>query len=322
MRVLFGSFLAIVVSINGLIVLVASILVGIFSHFYFGIAVFVLGLLVIISSPKLNLKIGENQWSLGIPIFPGAKFFQIALLLTVFGSIAYAFLGEDIRDSSEDNFENSRAQKAMRDRIYIVSPSSYYWEKEGKWVILDNEMRAISLKERKEIPEGSSEIYLKMRLGDETGRFDGPVVWVSVLNIRKVSTPAPATGFNYSPPSAKVKKEAKKISEALEISFSPEQVVERDFHKEVPDKLLLVLDGFMQGDTFELAKDFSFRVRGDNPESWIFIGGLKVGSPIKGEIVELKKGMRFLISNGYSNIEFCSTGEQYEFSEFKIRKVL
>lgn len=296
---------------------IVLLIVTAYSTWAFGLAVGILSFLTIINSIRIK------DFPLA-PVFPGRGWSIFLLIVAIGSSITFRVMGKDLIDTYGDDFGNSKAKAAMRNKIYVVSPAYCYWEKENKWIVLDNETKAISLKERKDIPEGSGEIYLKMRLEDKIGRFDGPVIWVPILRVSKRSVPSDSSADVYLPPSARVKKEGeKKIGEALEISFSPEQVVARDIHKKAPDKLLLALDGFKQGETFELMEDFSFRVRGDNPESWILIGGLKVGLPIKGERVVLSKGQKYLIHNQSADFGiFSNGGEIYDFSQLKIRKVL
>ncbi len=321
-----SSFFSFVVSLNGFVVLAISLLLGFISNFYFGFAIFFLSFLVIVTSPELNVRVGENDWRFGIPVFPGKPFFRLALGLTVAGSILFAIFGEETLRPYQESFRLSKLQNATQQSVKLIKAGRVFFEERGQWDSI-SKTKGIFLGEEKTTQEG--ELVLRFRLqGDNPNRYNGPVVWVPILMVRKdtLSQNSQNSVVEIKNKSqleigkewwrTHFRKESSKI-----VKLTPEEVVREDLYGDSSDKLKLFIDGFENGDIIEFKEDFWVRTNGGKRQNTVLFADNKNIKSFRGD--KIPQGTRFHV-RGKSGVDllFFSEGRtQVDFSDLVLKKI-
>jgi hypothetical protein len=131
---IFTGFFSFVATLNGVVLIGLSVILGIFSNLLFGLGIFILGFLVLVTTPELNVKVGENDWTFGVPVFPGKGFIRLAFGVTIACSILFAiFAGESSQPLTLKGV-NFFSQKFGQSRIYLVEDSWVYY-RQGNEII-------------------------------------------------------------------------------------------------------------------------------------------------------------------------------------------
>ncbi|GEM_PF-6268169 len=321
-----------ILNINGAVAVVFGLIVWYFTTFLLGIVTIVLTCLIIITHPSLNIKIGQNDWRFGIPIFPGAGFFKFSLVLVLIYTSLVAFSGEELTDSYVRDLDFFRSKKVAEKRIEIIKPGGIFYIETRQWRKIDEKITGRFLNEQKETTTG--EKIRKYQLEGETKDvYDGLKVWVPILQtersnlfgdiFKKFSSKQEiATTKDLSAGEGKDKSDSldKNKNSVEAVCLSPEKVVLQDFHK-TPDKFMVNLgDYFRKGDLVEVFENFSLKVKNSQPESWMMIGGKPYPSIFENPAI-IRKGTRFVFLNKYINFGVYSNGAQSEFSGLKLRKI-
>ena len=318
-----------VLNVNGAVTVIFGLVVWYFTSFLLGIATIVLICLIIITHPKLNIKLGQNDWTFGIPIFPGAGFFKVSLALILLYTFFTVFLGEELTDSYIGDLNSFRSKKVAEKQIETITPGSIFYIKTRQWEKIDKKITGRFLNEEKETTTG--EKIRKYQLeGSTKGVYNGIEVWVPILQTERSSIFGDISK-NFlkkemmdkkSPPSGDGEKKSHSSDKNKNsiICLSSEEVVLQDFHQ-TSDKLMVNLgDYFQKGDLIEVVDDFSLQVENSQPESWMIIGG-RVYSSIFGNPAKIKKGTRFVFLDKQVNFGVYSNGDQFGFSGLKLRKI-
>lgn len=318
-----SGFLTFVVSVNGFVIILLSLLMGFFSHFAFGFAFFVLSFLVVITSPEFNLKIGENQWKFGIPVFPGTGFFRFALIMTVAGSIIFAIFGEETLRPYQETFRISKLQNATQQSVKSIKAGRIFFEEKGEWDSIF-ETKGIFLGEEKTTQEG--ELVLKFRLqGKDLNRYNGPVVWVPILMVGEAVSQKTQTSAIENKSQLEIGKEW--LSSLFEneffgvIKLTPEEVFKGDLYGDSPDKLKLFIAGFENGDVIEFQEDFWVKTNGEqNCETVLFADNKNIKS-FQGD--KIPRGTRFHVrgKQGVDLLFFSKGRTQVEFSTLVLKRI-
>ena len=333
-----GNSIGIVIVINLMALTLLSLLLGWFSASIFGLAFFVIGIFILITSPGLSW--GEKRFS--IPVFPGENFFKSALAAVVLLAVVYTTVGEVLVISWKGKADLIKTEMVFENKVFSIKPGVIFLDAEY------HQARKLVRKDRgfylsKKTSDPTRETLLKFRLGDFS---TGPIRWIPISLVEKpdkIEKQKDKQVFrgNESTLSRSNWKEVKDwfgssgkaepkppppepdpdLDKRTVIVFlTPEEIVKQDLHK-IPDKVLLTFSDIRKGDVIELVEDFSWQVAGENPQSWLFIGGKKAKIELVGSCQGLKKGTRLVFLTKHSNLSLISSGNQRGFSGLRFKKI-
>jgi len=331
-----GSSVSIVIVMNFMALTLLSLLLGWFSAPIFGLAFFVIGIFVLITSPGLNW--GEKRFS--VPVFPGKDFFKFALGIVVLLAVVYATVGEGLVSSWKGKADLKKTEMVFENKVFSIEPGIIFLDDEYQHPRrLVRKDRGFYLSEKTSDP--TRETLLKFRLGDFR---TGPIRWIPISLVEKPEKiekqkDKQVSRGNESILSRSNWKEVKdwfgssgkaepkprpsepaSVREIVIVSLTPMEIERQDLHKSW-SRLLLNFEELKKGDMIELIEDFSWQVAGENPQSWLFIGGKKAEIELVGSCQSLKKGTRFVFLGKHSNLALTSTGNQRGFSGLKFKKI-
>jgi hypothetical protein len=284
---------------------IALIFIGLskaFSFFFAG-AICLFAFLYFFS--KFKFEINGKEYSL--PIFPGPSFLKFALFAVIVTALVVQVFKLD-------------------NKVYVVERSwAYYFQGEKIKKELKNEEvllleKNINVGKRGDRGEQFSLVMLKNKDGIF---YQGVEVLVPTSALsKKIGKPNFfKKNFSYS-----LERGFKKLTDKPQpglVVLTPGDILRQDVHKTSSKRTMIVFEKFRKGDLVELVEDFSWEVSGENPTTWVRIGGEKAGDnfEIKGSRPILKRGTRFVFKNKYINLGLNSSGEQGGFSELKIKRI-
>ena len=156
-----GSSVSIVIVMNFMALTLLSLLLGWFSAPIFGLAFFVIGIFVLITSPGLNW--GEKRFS--VPVFPGKDFFKFALGIVVLLAVVYATVGEGLVSSWKGKADLKKTEMVFENKVFSIEPGIIFLDDEYQHPRrLVRKDRGFYLSEKTSDP--TRETLLKFRLGD------------------------------------------------------------------------------------------------------------------------------------------------------------
>jgi hypothetical protein len=271
--------------------------------------------LVLVTTPELNVRVGQNDWTFGVPVFPGKGFIRLAFGVTIVCSILFAvFAGESSQPLTLKGV-NFFSQKFGQSRIYRVEDSWVYYRQENKIVSKARVNREEVFLLETNIAIDDGEKFALVMFKNKEGIFSGGrEAYVPVSALKEL--PSPKTSAVRKNDRGRVK------NQPGVVVLTPGEIERQDLHKTVNNKLLLTFTDFRRGDVVELVEDFSWQVAGESPQTWLYVGGKRIdGLDLKGRRSCLKKGTRLVFKGEHANLSLISTGNQGGFSELKIKKI-
>jgi hypothetical protein len=309
---LFNRIFGFILNLNGFVIILISVLLGFFSNYLFGFGILFLGFLVLVTTPELNIRIGESDWTFGIPVFPGKGVIRFAFGLTVMSAIVFAVFGQDALQPYKNSFRLAKLQNATQQSIKLIKAGRVYYEKFEDWGSISG-TKGIFLGEEKKTKGG--ELVLRFRLqGSESDRYNGPVVWVPILMIGKKSSPQnPQTSAVQKSSRSKLKKQSGVIE------LTPEEIWARNEHRAYPGQMLITLPEYKAYSRVVLLEDFVIETNNPQNVTVVAFSG-KRGFIGEGQVVRVPAGTEFRFGGGEPMISVVSRGEQ-KFSSLKLKEV-
>lgn len=313
---IFTGILGFILTLNGIVIVLISVLLGFFSNFYFGFGILVLGFLVLVTTPELNVRVGQNDWTFGIPVFPGKGFVRLVFGVTIVCSILFAVFAGESKQPLTLKGVNFVSQKFGQSRIYLVEDSWVYYRK-GNEIVSKNRVsrEEVFLLETNIAIDNGEKFALVMFKNKEGIFFGGREAYVPVSALKEL--PSPKTS------AVQKSDRGRNKFQVGAVVLNSEEIARKDLFGDSPDKLKLFIPGFKNGDVVEFQEDFWIKtvagqIQGtimfmfaDNKQKKSFGGG------------KIPQGTTFHV-RGEKGVEllFFSKGRtQVGFSDIVLRKI-